>query len=159
MFLNLASVQNEKPLYVNLKADGMMLAIYNVERRTGLTLDTQSILHEITQCLVDYNTAKIELEMFGLDMLEKHSNTYNERDTRDIINLFVRTGLQIFDEIVHYGLYKDRKLQFVYSNHFMDNVVFMEKKSMIKLLHEEFNVPTHRSRRSVPTPWVPQFLP
>jgi hypothetical protein len=152
-------VHREKPLYVNLKADGMMLAIYNVERRTGLTLDTESILQEITQCLVDYSTAKIELEMFGLDMLEKNSNTYNERDTLDIINLFVKTGLQIFDEIVHYGLYKDHRLQFVYSSHFMDNVVFMEKKSMIKLLHEEFNVPTHRSERLVRSSWVPQFLP
>ncbi len=153
MFLNSLNVKVTKPIYVNVKADGLTSSIVKIEEQTGLVLNIRDLLQEILSCLTDYNTAQLELEMYGLSLMEEHSAAWHENDTRKIIDLFVNVGLNIFEQLTHYGFYSQDKLQFAYSHHLMDNVVFMDKKSMLKLLHEEFNQPSIRHWKPDPSPW------
>jgi hypothetical protein len=69
MFLN--SLNDRLPMLVNMRAKGLMEDIAKVEQSTGLSLDIDDIVEEIVSCLSDEATAKVELEMYGLDLVNK----------------------------------------------------------------------------------------
>lgn len=149
MFLSLNNAyQLNLPRLVNLRVTGFTKSIYEVEKDTGLILDTHEILKEIVECLKDRITAQVELEMYCLSLMDKQCHAGVEGETKQIIALFVETGNVIYRELIEHGLYKDNSLEFIYSNCIMDNLVFVEKSSVIKALNEELNTRYFHNPRS-----------
>lgn len=145
MFLN--SHNDRLPMLVNMKAEGLMQDIAKVEQSTGLSLDVDDIVQEIVSCLYDEATAKAELEMYGLDLINKHCNTCNEEDTEAIVNLFISLGLLILSELLRFGLYRNKKLQFMFNKRILDNLTFLEVNSdTIRVLNDDLNQVSNRSR-------------
>lgn len=156
MSLNLAS----KPLLVCLHAHGLMQAVARTEQQTGIDLDINSILEEIVQCVVDKQTAQIELELYALDIMDKHAQTCSDRDCRAIVKLFVKLGMLLLEELSIHGLYRNQKLDFMYSNRVLDNLIFMEITSdTVRMLNYELNPPVHKPSRPVSIPAGASILP
>lgn len=148
MFLN--SLNNRLPMLVNMKAEGLMQDIAKVEQSTGLSLDIDDIVEEIVSCLSDEATAKVELEMYGLDLVNKHCNTCNEEDTEAIVALFISLGLFILSELLRFGLYRNRKLQFMFNKRVLDNLTFLEVNSdTVRILNNDLNQTGDRFRGMV----------
>ena len=140
MYLNLNRPYHANlPRYVNVNVCGFSKAVYEIEKETGLILDANDILKEITDCIKDRMSALVELDLYCLSLIEQQCHSDREDEVKQIIRLFIDTGKIIYDECVEHGLYTGNTLGFVYNNSIMDNLVFIERNSMIKTLHEEFN--------------------
>lgn len=154
MYLNLNSFhQGHIPRLVNVRVYGFTKSVYEIEKDTGLILDTSDILKEIVDCLKDRVTATAELEMYCLSLMDKHCYTGIENELKQIIDLFVETGRLVYDELVEHGLYRGNTLDFIYNNSIMDNLIFIEKRSMMRTLNEEFNPIHARMPRFIETMW------
>lgn len=154
MFLSLNNVyQAHVPRLVNVRVSGFTKSVYEIEMDTGLILDRADILKEIVDCLKDRMTARVELEMYCLSMMEKQCHSGIEDEIKQIINLFVSTGNLIYNELIEHGLYKDDKLGFQYSNSIMDNLIFVDTRSMVRSLNEEFNSRAKHYPRLIETRW------
>jgi len=116
-----------------------MSSVLDIEKRVDFSLDTQIFLQEIVSCLEYQDTAQVMLEMYGLSIMEDSLDYYHSKDTERFIKLFVKTGLLVLEQLIEHKCYQDNQLQLVYSKHFMDNVVFIDKKSMMGLLREEYS--------------------
>lgn len=141
------------PCFVNVSVDGFSKSVYELEKETGLILDTADILKEITDCIKDRMSALVELELYGLSLLEQQCHSDRDEEVKQIIQLFIDTGKLIYDECLQHGLYRGNTLAFVYNNSIMDNLVLIERNSMVKLLHEEFNPVTVRYPMFVQVTW------
>lgn len=154
MFLNLNShYQPNLPRLVNVRVSGFTKSVCEIEWETGLILDTSDILKEIVDCLKDRVTATVELEMYCLSMMEKQCHSGIEDEVRRIIDLFIGTGKIIYQELIEHGLYKNDRLDFLYSNSIMDNLIFVERSSMIRTLNEELNTSFVRVPRFIEAQW------
>ena len=154
MFLSLNNLyQTHVPRLINVRVTGFTKSVYELEKDTGLILDTSDILKEIVDCLKDRVTATVELEMYCLSMMEKQCHSGIEDEIKQIIKLFVQTGNTVYQELVEHGLYKDNRLDFLYSNSIMDNLIFVEKGSMVRVLNEEFNIKSRQYPRFVDGVW------
>lgn len=154
MFLSLNNLyQANVPRLVNVRVSGFTESVYEIEWETGLILDTGEILKEIVDCLKDRMAATVELEMYCLSMMDKQCHSGIEDEVRRIIDLFINTGKTIYQELNEHGLYKGNKLDFLYSNSIKDNLIFVERSSMIRSLNEEFNNNQHQIHRLIETRW------
>jgi hypothetical protein len=156
MSLNFAlSTGVRRPLYVNIAAHGLMSSVLNIEKRIDFSLDTQLFLQEVVSCLEYKDTAQVELEMYGLSIMEQSVNYQRLRDAERFIKMFVKTGQLMLDQLLEHNCYTNNILQLVYTKHCMDNILFIDKKSMIGLLHEELNTGHKRSKEQT---WCRPFL-
>jgi hypothetical protein len=156
MSLNFAlSTGVRRPLYVNIAAHGLMSNVLNIEKRIDFSLDTQLFLQEVVSCLEYKDTAQVELEMYGLSIMEQSVNYQRLRDAECFIKMFVKTGQLMLDQLLEHNCYTNNILQLVYTKHCMDNILFIDKKSMIGLLHEELNTGYKRSKEQT---WCRPFL-
>lgn len=154
MFLSLNNLyQVNVPRLINVRVSGFTKSVSEIEWETGLILDTGDILKEIVDCLKDRVTATVELEMYCLSMMDKQCHSGIEDEVRRIIDLFISTGKTIYQELNEHGLYRGDKLDFLYSNSIMDNLIFVERSSMIRSLNEEFNNKQYRSTQLIQTRW------
>lgn len=154
MFLSLNNLyQVSVPRLINVRVSGFTKSVSEIEWETGLILDTGDILKEIVDCLKDRMTATVELEMYCLSMMDKQCHSGIEDEVRRIIDLFIGTGKTIYQELNEHGLYRGDKLDFLYSNSIMDNLIFVERSSMIRSLNEEFNNKQYRSTQLIQTRW------
>ena len=154
MFLSLNNLyQVNVPRLINVRVGGFTKSVSEIEWETGLILDTGDILKEIVDCLKDRVTATVELEMYCLSMMDKQCHSGIEDEVRRIIDLFISTGKTIYQELNEHGLYRGDKLDFLYSNSIMDNLIFVERSSMIRSLNEEFNNKQYRSTQLIQTRW------
>ena len=142
MYLNLNSFNGGcVPKFVNVRVSGFTNSIYELEKDTGLILSGSEILKEIVDCLTDRLTATLELEMYCLSLMEKQCHSGIEDELKQIIRLFVETGRLIYRELLEHGLYRNDKLSYTYSNSVLDNLIFIEKSSMLKIINQEINAP------------------
>jgi len=75
MSLNFAlSTGVRRPLYLHITAHGLMSNVLNIEQRIDFSLDTQLFLQEVVSCLEYKDTAQLELEMYGLSIMEQSVN-------------------------------------------------------------------------------------
>lgn len=140
MFLNLDSLQKEKALrIVNLRVEGFTKSVYELEKDTGLIMDTFDIIKEITDCLKDKNTATVELEMYCLSIMDKQCHSGIEDEVRQIIKLFVDTGKRMYEQLLEHGLYKNDALVYVFGNCIMDNVMLVDKAAMLQNVKDELS--------------------
>jgi hypothetical protein len=139
--------------FVIIHVDGFTQSIYELEKETGLTLDAKDILKEITDCIQYKMCALVELEMYCLSLLEKQCHSDRDDDVMKIIRLFIHTGKLIYQECIDHGLYIGDRLAFAYSNSIMDNLLLIERKSMINSIHEEFKPISIRHTASLLRPW------
>lgn len=154
MFLSLNNLyQVNVPRLINVRVSGFTKSVSEIEWETGLILDTGDILKEIVDCLKDRMTATVELEMYCLSMMDKQCHSGIEDEVRRIIDLFISTGKTIYQELNEHGLYRGDKLDFLYSNSIMDNLIFVERSSMIRSLNEEFNNKQYRTTQLIQTRW------
>ena len=154
MFLSLNNLyQVNVPRLINVRVSGFTKSVSEIEWETGLILDTGDILKEIVDCLKDRVTATVELEMYCLSMMDKQCHSGIEDEVRRIIDLFISTGKTIYQELNEHGLYRGDKLDFLYSNSIMDNLIFVERSSMIRSLNEEFNNKQYRTTQLIQTRW------
>lgn len=154
MFLSLNNLyQVNVPRLINVRVSGFTKSVSEIEWETGLILDTGDILKEIVDCLKDRVTATVELEMYCLSMMDKQCHSGIEEEVRRIIDLFISTGKTIYQELNEHGLYRGDRLDFLYSNSIMDNLIFVERSSMIRSLNEEFNNKQYRSTQLIQTRW------
>lgn len=153
-------ILQSRPLLVNLHAEGLMKSVARTEHLTGISLDVNSMLEEIVQCISDQHNAQMELELCALDLMERHSLVHDDRDCRTIIKLFVSTGELLLEQLTLHGLYKNKKLGFILGYRVLDNLVFMEFNSdMVRMLNDELNHPGHRPRKFTSIPAGPVILP
>lgn len=149
----MSSILPSKAPLVNLHAEGLMQSIARTEHLTGVSLDINSMLEEIIQCIAYQHTAQMELELYGLDLMERHSLVHDDRDCRTIIKLFVSIGELLLEQLTLHGLYKNKKLGFILGYRVLDNLVFMEFNSdMVRMLNDELNHPGHRPRMFLSIP-------
>lgn len=140
MFLNLDRVQSDSGVrIVNLRVDGFTNSVYELEKDTGLIMDTFDILKEIVDCLKDRNTATVELEMYCLSMMDKQCHSGIEDEVRQIIKLFISTGRLMYEQLLEHGLYRDDSLAYVFGNCVMDNVMFVDKTAVLESAKNELN--------------------
>ncbi len=148
MFFN--SHEKCLPMLVNIRAEGLMNEVAAVEQETGFTLDIDDIIQEIVSCLFNEPTAKVELEMYGLDMMRLNDNTCNEEDAEKIIKLFVKLGTHILTELIRFGLYRNQKLRFMFNKRVLDNLTFLEVNSdTVRILNDDLNKADDRFRGMV----------
>lgn len=154
MYLNLnRPYQINVPRFVNLRVSGFTKSVYELEKDTGLILDTSDILKEIVDCLKDRVTATVELELYCLSMMDTRCHSGIEDEVKQIIQLFIETGKLIYSECVEHGLYTGDELGFDYSNSVMDNLVFIDRRSLLNTLRDEFNPTYVRIPRLIETRW------
>lgn len=154
MYLNLnRNYQTNLPRYVNVSVSGFRKSVYELEKETGLILDEDDILKEITTCIKDKMCALVELDLYCLSLMEQQCHSDRDDEVKQIIQLFLDTGKQVYQECVDHGLYNGNTLGVVYCNSIMDNLVFIEKRSMLKTLHEEFNPTTFRHPLFIQALW------
>lgn len=153
MYLNLNSYQRDIPRFVIVKVSGFTKSIYEIEKDTGLILDTSDILKEIVDCLKDRITATVELEMYCLSLMDKQCHSDIEDEVKQIIQLFIETGKLIYSELLEHGLYNGNTLDFIYNNSVMDNIVFIDKRSLLNTIRDEFNPTYVRTPRLIQTRW------
>lgn len=133
---------NNKAKLVNLHVQDLVRSVARAEHYTGVSLDIDILLYEIMQCIVDKETAQLELELYWLDIVEKYSIVHDSRDCRTIIKLFISTGKSLVEQLSYHGLYKGHRLGFVLSHRVLDNLIFLEMTSdNIKALNDQINVP------------------
>lgn len=148
MFLN--SREKYLPMLVNMRAEGLMSEVAAVEQETGLSLDIDDIIEEIVSCLFNEPTAKVELEMYGLDLMNKHCNTCNEEDAEKIIKLFINLGTHILTELIRFGLYRNQRLRFMFNKRVLDNLTFLEVNSdTVRILNDDLDKIDDRFRGMV----------
>jgi hypothetical protein len=137
-----------------------MRSVARTEHLTGVNLDVNALLREIVQCISDEHTAQMELELCALDIMERHSLVHDDRDCRTIIKLFVSTGELLHRQLSLHGLYRNKKLAFIFSHRVLDNLVFMEFNSdLVKMLNDELNQTRDRPGRFVSIPTGATILP
>jgi hypothetical protein len=154
MYLNFNKQHSRRPpKFVNVNVSGFTKSVYELEKDTGLIIDCSDILKEITCCIKDKMCAQVELEMYGLSLMESQCHSDRDEEVNKIIRLFINTGNLVYQECLDHGLYDGNTLGFVFSNCVKDNLVFIERTSMVEILRDEFNTVTTRYPMFVQVSW------
>ena len=112
---------------LNVNNEGLLDVVSDFEKDTGLILELDDLLPEIVNCLQYKNTVNLELDLYCLDLADKHCHGAIYNEFNDTLKVLQKIGYLIYKNFLLHELYKNNELNLIYHKRLNDNIILIDK--------------------------------
>lgn len=108
-----------------------------LEYETGLYINDDETLTAITNCIEKEDQAKLELEYYCLNLVDKHCYGGIYRELELFLDFLIHYGNDLFNKVKCIGLYNNGVFPYSYRNRRYNSIQFIRKDVLYQQIRNE----------------------
>jgi hypothetical protein len=125
------------PKILIVETPGLNNEIYQLEHDTGLYIDSENSLYEITKCIKNINTAELDLDYYCLDLMSNSCDVSADIQTKAILCFLSWYGKVLFNHLKQLGVYQNGILPYSFRHRKVDTICLMRSHDLMNEIKKE----------------------